>query len=212
MSQTQFALINLGRRATAFYQQQLQQRGVDPLVIETYFDSMINPFLPEFFELVEPRLMYALEQCVAADVILLPNITMHQALDQLYPKGCQFPVVHAVHASIAHLQADNCREVILIGSRYSMNAPYLRDQLESAGIEVWVPEEADQQIIDQLRQKIYAGLEDPVNLRSLLNALEKYARGGEVLLACSELSLFADQVKGVRDMARIQIEAALQQS
>ncbi len=166
-------VLSLGQRSTDFYLQQLRSKNLQLSLVETGFESDINPYLPSNFHILDGRLRDGLNRFEAVDAIVIPNITLHETLDRIDPDGALYSVVHAVNVSVTALEQASVDEVTLIGSLYTMQGDYLKEKFASAGIKINVPDEAEQEIIDGIRRKIYAGLEDPVNLQSYQAALEK---------------------------------------
>ena len=153
-------LLQLGARTTAFYWESMKtcyaemqgQDSVMPLTITpTNFDE-INQYLPDQFDRLVPALQPYIEQ-VTSDRLIIPNITLHETLDKMSVEN----LVHPVTETIRSLQISDCKTVLLVGSKYSMQAPYLKGLIEAAGIKVVVPTKAEQDQLDIWRKTIYNG-------------------------------------------------------
>lgn len=215
-------ILGLGIRSTQFYITQLQQQYHEQhgdyhtfphLLYQVDFNT-INPFLPDDFDTLLPTLKHvfqALTTLPAAQVVV-PNITLHEAIDQL-PLPLQ--LVHPVTLTLAHLKANNISKICLFGSLYSMNAPYLSKAFKDEGIQVIQPTKQDAVTLDELRKKVYNSTETKSNTLMFEQLINTYTAESNVVICCTELSVIFDKITTkthVVDMALIQIQEVLTQS
>lgn len=219
MQAQKLALLALGGRTTLFYiriinelYQQRQGKGaLCPLLVKkTDFDK-INDLLPDQFFQLEAILQAQLESISSAGKIIVPNITLHETIDRLSERtGKTYPVVHPVKLTIAKLAKDGCKNILLVGSQYSMNSPYLLGYFERVGIQVVLPKPADQEVIDNCRKKIYSFTETKADVDQYCELIDSYKKEHKVVIACTELSLILPSVdEEIFDMARQQISEAM---
>ena len=207
------AVLKLGKLSTQFYLKQLRQLKLS--LIDTNFE-LINANLPNNFTQLESLLRPYLSQLLndnSIDSILVPNITLHETLDRLHA-DFPLPYIHPVKTTIEAVKQHGYNDVMLMGSWYSMNAPYIQNSFERHNINVLKPTDDEQTTIDNYRKKIYAGSATQCDNRLFSNLLSKYQRQVAVIIACTELS--AALPMHIRqypyhcfDMASIQIKNAL---
>ena len=79
-------------------------------------------------------------EAAGADVFILGCNSMHNAWEAIVA-GLTIPSIHIGDATADAL--DGHRRVLLLGTRFAMELPFLRDRIAARGIEVQVPDEAD---------------------------------------------------------------------
>lgn len=77
-----------------------------------------------------------------ADVFALGCNSMHNAWETVVA-GLSIPAIHIGDATADALAGH--RRVLLLGTRFAMELPFLRERIAARGIEVLVPEEADRE-------------------------------------------------------------------
>lgn len=126
-----------------------------------------------------------------ANFILICANTMHLVADDVERIG-GLPVLHIGDATADALEKAGIKRAALLGTRYTMEKPFLRERLERRGINVVVPEDDDRATLHEI---IYSELiKDVVNeasrekLLAIVNRMQ--AAGAEgIILACTELEL-----------------------
>jgi amino-acid racemase len=128
---------------------------------------------------------------IGADFIVICANTMHIVEGDVERIG-GLPVLH-IGDAIAHaLRKAGVKRAALLGTRYTMEQPFLRERLERHGIGVLIPDEADRA---KLHHIIYTELIKervrPESREDVLDIIERLqANGAEgVVLACTELEL-----------------------
>lgn len=87
-----------------------------------------------------------------ADFIVLCTNTMHKVAGDI-EAAVSIPLLHIADATAAALQQAGCRQVGLLGTKFTMQQPFYRERLAQLhGIEVLLPNETEQ---DSLHQIIY---------------------------------------------------------
>ena len=79
-----------------------------------------------------------------ADLFILGCNSLHNVWDTIVA-GLSIPTIHIGDATAAAL--DGHRRVALLGTRYTMEKPFLRERIEARGIEVVIPDEDDRERI-----------------------------------------------------------------
>jgi aspartate racemase len=126
-----------------------------------------------------------------ADCVLICANTMHLVAEQVRT-AVSIPLVHIVPPTAAAIRAQGLTRVALLGTAFTMQKPFLRELFEAEGLEILVPEMADQAEIHRI---IYAELCcGEIREQSRQNMLDALARlraaGAEgAILGCTEISL-----------------------
>ena len=134
-----------------------------------------------------------LEQAGAEGMILCSN-TMHK----IAPEVCAaiaVPLIHIGDVTADRLAADGVRRAGLIGTRFTVREPFIRDRLEARGIEVAVPDPATAGEIDRIIfEELAMGQVLRNSERKLRTCLTEMAQSGQqaVVLGCTELVLLVD--------------------
>jgi aspartate racemase len=217
-------VLGLGNYVTQFYLHELnlmaeEEWGVYatfPLQLVNINFQELNPFLPDQFEKLVPAITRILDKAEKdRDEWLIPNITLFQTIDQL--SRSEFPgCIHPVRETGKYLREQAVDEVYLMASLYTMNTTYVSSLLEKEGIEVCLPHHTDQLLLDDLRKEVYKKGRQPESALRWKNLLEKYEKH-HVVIACTELSLLAQEVSAnqragrvtqLTDMAMVQLKHA----
>lgn len=77
-----------------------------------------------------------------AQVIAIGANTMHKVAHQVMA-ATQLPLIHIGDALATGLRRDARSKPLLLGTRYTMEDPFMRDHLAAKGIEAVVPDKAD---------------------------------------------------------------------
>lgn len=211
-------ILGLGLHSTAYYLKRIHQKYKEhnfefstcPLILYQIDFQSLNPFFPNQFSELKPRLMEVLNHLTKLGMskILLPNITLHETFDQL---ETSVKICHAVDLTIDHLQKNDITEITLFGTLYTMNSDYLQSKFSEKNIEIILPTLEDQQTIDDFRKKVYGESESPSEIDHFEMLMRKYAKNNPVVIACTELSIYSlKNEKSIVDMAELQIDAFIE--
>lgn len=91
-----------------------------------------------------------------------------------------------------------------------MQSRALLQAFSDANIQVISPSEEDVTTVDMIRQKVYHERESEEDRQGFQQLLRDYQQRAPVVLACTELSVITTVSDRVYDMARVQIESAIQ--
>lgn len=189
-------VLGLGARSTLFYIEQLhalyqnKQGGYSTLpfkMLQADFNT-INPYLPNDFDPLLLALRPIMEELKRMEVkeVLVPNITLHEALDKM---ELDLKLRHPLKLTEEALKKKKATEIMLIGSRYTMESTYVRGWMESAGFTVHIPNPTDREQIDVMRKKLYDSKETKEDLNQFINTLKTYSQQATLVICCTELSM-----------------------
>jgi aspartate racemase len=121
-----------------------------------------------------------------ADLFILGCNSLHNVWDTIVA-GLSIPTIHIGDATAAAL--DGHRRVALLGTRYTMEKPFLRERIEARGIEVVIPDEDDRErihrsVFDEFSVGVFSD-ETRAYYVDLVSRLDCEA----VVLGCTEIGL-----------------------
>jgi len=153
-----------------------------------------------------------------ADFLVICTNTMHKVAD-LVAERTDLPLLHIGDAVGNAITERGLNKVGLLGTRFVMEEHFYRDRLEKCfGIEVLVPSEAEQNVVDRLiYEELCQGKIIDTSRRACLNIIEGLTgRGAEgIILGCTELPLLirpADVSVPVFDTTQLHAEAAVERA
>ncbi|WP_105167716.1 aspartate/glutamate racemase family protein [Pseudoalteromonas sp. T1lg23B] len=135
-----------------------------------------------------------LERAGAQCIVICTN-TMHKVVPQIMPY-VSLPIIHVADVVAQSLRAQGIERTALLGTRFTMAEPFYAEHLSKYGLEVIVPNEDEQQMVDSIiYQELCLGQINPFSKQqylTLVNALHE--RGAEaVILGCTEIGLLIKQ-------------------
>ncbi len=136
----------------------------------------------------------ALEQA-GADFIVLCTNTMHKVVRQI-AEAVQIPVLHIADVTAGALRNAGVNTVALLGTRFTMEQEFYRGRLESHGLRVVIPDQADRQLVhDVIYGELCLGKIKAESKRQYLQIIERLQRQGAeaVILGCTEIGLLVKQ-------------------
>lgn len=212
----QIAMPVLGAGASDFYRAELdrlhaQHHGDGPspvLAVATDF-AAINANLPDNYPALLPLLDTLFNNLAAtgAPLYLLPNITLHSAVDRLHlPATERAKIVHPLACAIAALQARHIERITLAGTRHTMASSQLAGYFVACGITVDFPGGTVIDALDALRLAVFEHGVTPTLKEEMGTLLSIY---DNVVLACTELSML-NTADIYIDVARLQMAAAIE--
>ena len=124
-------------------------------------------------------------QDAGADAIVLCTNTMHVVAPAI-EAAIDVPLLHIADATGAAIRAAGVERVALLGTRYTMEQPFLRDRL---GVEVVVPDEPDRTFVhDVIYGELVQGVVRPASKAAYLDVLDRLDAEG-VVAGCTEIEL-----------------------
>jgi aspartate racemase len=146
------------------------------------------------------------------DFIIMAANSPHAVYDKLIQKS-KVPILSIVEATAKKAQQENLRKVLLLGIKYTMQAPFYKDCFAKLGIEVISPSDSEQDIVNRIIfDELVIGKFTKKSKQMLLQIINNYNVDG-VILGCTELPLILQQNDSdliLLDTVEIHVEAALQ--
>ena len=137
-----------------------------------------------------------LEKAGAEGLIICAN-TMHILAPEV-AEAVSIPLIHIAEATAAAVQEADVKTVALLGTRFTMEKPFLRQGLEDRGLRVTVPEEDERREIHRIIfQELCQGTFKPESKDYFYRVISRMHQNGVrgAILGCTEFSLMADQGK-----------------
>jgi aspartate racemase len=137
---------------------------------------------------------YSLEQAGAEGIALCTN-TMHKIAPRVAAK-LHVPFIHIAHASGEALHTQGIEEILLLGTRFTMQESFYAKILAQYGITVHFPsqqEELDRIIFQELCLGRFLPRSRAVYEAEILAHLEQHPHTKGVLLACTEIGLLLEE-------------------
>lgn len=206
------AILGLGQRSTLWYLSQIHKaygapEQTAPLKVNWADFSLINAHLPDQWDLLLPALAPIMADFASENPgpLLVPNITLHQALDKLQAPWSD-RLVHALE-----LPKGVGKGAVVFGTRHTARLGYVQSHLEQAGWQVQQPSQRATQLAEDVRNASYQGALSKDQLRAFATELVRVTADSTPVIACTELSMaIADlNIEGVCDLAALQIQRAV---
>ncbi len=210
-------ILGLGVRSTSYYTNLLHQKMHEKygdyhtfpyLNYQINFND-INPFLPNQFDVLLPHLEKQIARLKGFNINkwLVPNITLHEALDKI---NHNLSLFHPLELAIQTCLKNNSKQVIVFGTYYTMQSNYIKSYFEKESIIVHKATKNEMILIDELRTKIYNSKEKKDDIKKYQKIIENYTKNAHVIIACTELSLLSKEIKSTKiiDLAQLQINEA----
>lgn len=164
----------------------LNQAEVHRFQIENKWDSIAHM-------LVEAG--KTLNKAGAGAVLFCAN-TPHKVYGSVQEQ-LDFPIIHIADATAKAIKEKDLKKVLFIGTKYSMEEPFITKRIEDNGIEVLVPKE--QEVIDELHriiiEELTYGEVEASSKAYVMDVIENARQQGAegVILGCTEFPLMIFQ-------------------
>ena len=155
-----------------------------------------------------------LETAGAEGLVLCSN-TLHKVADEV-GAAVSIPLLHIGDVTAEKLAADGVKRTGLLGTRFTVAEPFIRERLEARGIAVQVPPPATADEIDRIIfEELAKGQVLRNSQRRLKTCLTEMAQGQQqaAVLGCTELVLLVDPgaaVLPVYDTTALHARAAVE--
>lgn len=149
-----------------------------------------------------------------AECILIAANTMHKLADDV-SCAVSIPLIHIGDATAKSVLASGARRVLFLGTRYTMEQPFLTDSLVKNGLDVVVPEGEDVLSINRIIfEELCLGKVLDSSRDVLLGIIAEYRKRDieGVILGCTELGMILEPKHldlPLFDTTAIHVEAAL---
>lgn len=125
-----------------------------------------------------------------ASIIALCTNTMHKVANELQ-KDLKAKFIHIAHSSLDELNFNNIKDVLLLGTKYTMQEDFYKNELK--GLNVITPNNDDMNTInDIIFNELCKDLIMQSSKEKFINIVNKHKVQG-VLLACTEISLLINE-------------------
>jgi len=129
---------------------------------------------------------------VGAEILVICSNTMHKVSDELAAR-VPLPLLHIADATGSAIRSRSIRSVALLGTRFTMEEPFLRSRLEERyALQVAIPEPEERQAIhDTIYRELCAGRFEDASRRRMRDIIRRLAENGAqgIILGCTELGL-----------------------
>lgn len=136
----------------------------------------------------------ALEAAGAEAIVLCTN-TMHLVAPAI-EAALSIPLLHLGDVTARVVRAAGLDRVGMLGTRFTMQQPFMRERIASHGIEVLVPDDDDQAVVHRvIYDELVLGLVTEPSRSAYLAVIERLvARGAQgIVLGCTEIELLVEQ-------------------
>jgi aspartate racemase len=130
-----------------------------------------------------------------AEMLLLCANTAHRVAEKV-EEALSIPLVHVCDCTARKIEADGLKRVALLGTAYTMEGGFFKDRLRAYGIDVFVPDAADREVIHRvIFEEIVLGELLDESRRAYREIIgRQVAEGAEgVILGCTEIPLLIKQ-------------------
>jgi len=130
-------------------------------------------------------------ETAGAEALMICANTMHKVAPQI-EAAVQIPLIHVADVTADAVLGAGLTDVALIGTRYTMEQPFLIDRLRDSGLAVRVPDQAARDLIHAvIYDELAQGRIEDSSRQAIAHVVEAMAATGAqgVVLACTELEL-----------------------
>lgn len=130
-------------------------------------------------------------EVAGAEVLVLCANTMHKVAPAI-EAAITIPFLHIGDATADAALRAGVGRVGLVGTRFTMEEPFLVDHLTRRGLTVVVPGAEDRELVDRvIFDELVRGVTNPASTRSFVGVIDRLvAQGAEgVIAGCTELEL-----------------------
>ncbi|WP_293169498.1 aspartate/glutamate racemase family protein [Microcella sp.] len=136
----------------------------------------------------------ALEAAGAEAIVLCTN-TMHLVVPAM-EAAVSIPLIHLGDVTARAVRDEGLDRVGMLGTRFTMQQPFMRERIASHGLEVLVPDDDDQAVVHRvIYDELVLGEVSDVSRAQYLAIIERLvARGSQgIVLGCTEIELLVEQ-------------------
>jgi aspartate racemase len=135
-------------------------------------------------------------EAAGAELLICCSNTLHRVAD-VFTDGLRIPFLHIVDPTAEAIRAAKLARVALLGTRPVMATDFLKRRYQDRfGIEILVPEEAEQAMVDRvIFDELCKGRFTPESRGAYLRLIDELqGRGAQgVILGCTEIPLLVKQ-------------------
>lgn len=187
-TQEYYRLINLGVQA-----HHGRQNSAELLISSVNFQDIIDWQIKGQWNLAGDLLARKTQQlqCAGATAFLIASNTMHKVLNQVLA-NVQIPALDIFDGTAIAIRDKGFKHVGLLGTRYTMNDSFFRDEYAKRGIEIVTPNKADGVAINEvIFKELIHGIITEKSRGTLRDVSQRLMECGAegIILGCTELPL-----------------------
>lgn len=139
-----------------------------------------------------------IDACIAlenggADFIVICTNTMHKLLPQI-EQYVKIPFLHIAKATASAIKKDNIKNILLLGTKFTMSEDFYKQILIDEGINVITPNDQDMDIIHKIiYDELCLGTTSEQSKQIYLDIINKQQEIEGVILGCTEIGLLISQ-------------------
>ncbi len=130
------------------------------------------------------------------DCIMIANNTLHRAFDMIRSEiNLDVPVFHAIELVRDHVLAQGFDQVLMLGTKFTMEDGFFAAPLTDRGVRVEIPGAAEREQVQAIQSRLATGEMDGRFAEFFRTLLAAHQANGckAVITACTELPLVIDQ-------------------
>ncbi|RSD25416.1 aspartate/glutamate racemase family protein [Mesobacillus subterraneus] len=129
-----------------------------------------------------------------ADFIIICTNTMHKVIDRIMARTC-LPIVHIADVTAGIIKKHGIRKVGLLGTKYTMEQDFYKDQIETHQLEVLVPDLGDREKINStIFEELCLGVIQEGSREYFKKVIERLiTEGAGIILGCTEIGFLIKQ-------------------
>ncbi len=130
-----------------------------------------------------------------ADFIVICTNTMHKVVDVI-KKKVTVPILHIAEVTADEILSKNIDEIVLLGTKYTMEQDFYKSKLIEKGINVIIPDKNDIEFINKtIYEELCLGIINENSKKRFLEIVNRLSENGKkgVILGCTEIGLLINQ-------------------
>lgn len=134
-------------------------------------------------------------RAAGADALAICTNTMHRSVSAI-EAAVDLPLLHIAHAAAAAVHDAGLQRIGLLGTRFTMEQPFLRERLREAGLDVLVPDEDERADVHRIiYDELCRGRIEPSSRERYRAIMADLAgRGAQgIVLGCTEIGLLVGE-------------------
>lgn len=127
-------------------------------------------------------------KAAGAELLVVCANTAHRVADRI-EAASGLKLVHVCDCTAEKINKDGLKRVALLGTRYTMQEDFFKDRLRASGLDVFVPDEADRDLIHTAIDEVWRGALQASSRAAAVEVVKLCVDQGAqgVILGCTEL-------------------------
>jgi len=198
------------------YHKKFKKNHSCPIVLYSIDYENIKSNYKNGWEVVSALLREELLQLISFNpsCIIIANNTLHKAFDLIKDElKTEIPFFLTIDLTKEYSIKNGYKNVLLLGTKFTMEDNYFKQPLIDAGINVSIPDEQERNMIQEIQVQLSSGNPVVENQLEYFKALnEKYAHLDAFILGCTEIPLIYNQLNttiNIIDTLKLQCDKAM---